>query len=215
MLSRRPQLQADDVLSKAFLGAALALLGNVVLQLWRYFRESYTKRVDDASKLVSDAADAGAEYWIKEKPARPTDAGDKDLHKRLDDLALAEIKIEGYQSKLNLARVLLESKLHPVHRSKLIEMMSDLQDLMTSGDFGAPVRAAEAERARALQRAATALIVHLNTSATRAVSFWGMREALFRAVLVSASRLMYSEWANRIRSRVSANLRRLLKPVRH
>ena len=158
-----------DDLTKAFLGAALALLGNVVLQLWRYFRAAYSKRVDDACELIAEASDAASAYWIREKPSRTESNAD-----HVNDLDLEEVKIEGLQEKLNLARVLVEGHLSPHARDRLVELMSDLQDGMTSGAFAEPTRTADRERAKQIQRHATALIVHLRTAAAHAVSFSGI-----------------------------------------
>lgn len=119
--------------------------------------------MDEFCKLILEAADQAAEYWITRKPSKLAKLAPEAKAK----MALAETKLEGYQLKLNLFQVLIRERSLKAKHEQIITRVADFLDAMTGGDFGAEVRHEDPARARAVYVSATELVATLRSTKPR------------------------------------------------
>jgi hypothetical protein len=170
-------LGLDRILITALVGAAAAYLH----QLWKYNRDAYQSRVDEACKLIFELADIGAEYWstpkytIRRRPAEPPNAT---LLAEREKLTRTEAHIDGRLRELQFLRVLLQARLSISDKELLIDRTAGFQDAMTGGQFASSTRAADPQRAQQVYVSGADLVAHLRNASERANKWWRI---LFRS----------------------------------
>jgi hypothetical protein len=144
----------------------------ITLQFWKWNQEKFSARIDEFCKLVLEAADAGADYWTHAKPLT-------DPEKRVA-IQLAETKIDGFQRKVDLFRVLIQPRLGLSDKDKLVELLANFFDALTGGNFGTNVRTSDPVRAKLVYVTAADLVTHLRilTPAPSIVLILGLLIAL-------------------------------------
>jgi len=154
-----PALQG--ILLTAVLGAAAAYLH----QLWKYSKDAYHARVDEACELILEIADRGAEYWsVGRLP-------DISFTKR-ERLKLAEVQITGRIAQLQFLRLMLQSRFSLFDRDRFNELIATFQDASTGGDFASNARDADLQRANGIYVAAADLTAHVRDAAGRGNRLW-------------------------------------------
>ena len=166
-------MQASTLLDlqKLLLAALLTALAAYLHQLWKYSRNAYQARVDEACALIFNQADVGAKYWVT--PRRKTNKLRSEKSPSTDHEAIAvEVAIDGRLRELQFLRLMLEERTTLKDRDLLRELMATFQDAMTGGDFGAQTRAEDPERAIQVYRAACDLVAHIRAAADRGNKLW-------------------------------------------
>ena len=155
--------------------AALVPIGAAYFhQLWKYSRDAYQARVDEACKLIFELADDGAEYWSKAKrpPQTRITKGTSEPSESRAVVELLELQIAGHVNKLLILRLILRPRLGFLDGDQLDEKVATFQDAMTGGDFGSAARAADRHRAKQIYEAASDLVAHLRAGADRGNRWW-------------------------------------------
>jgi hypothetical protein len=140
------------------------------LQLWKYSRDAYLARVDEACGLVIDLADAGAKNWSTAKLLPQPKIGappSTDAREKYREFAVAENWIDGRVQQLQFFRLILQDRFAPIDREKLIELTASFQDALTGSNFSSASRAADQEQAKQVYAAASDLIAHMRGGAAR------------------------------------------------
>jgi len=147
-------------IKKILLGALATLIIGIIVQLWKYRRDAYASRVDEFCKIIFDAADLGAVYWMTKKTSRvETSEREKTL--------LAETKLYGFQQKINLFATMLHAQIRVADKDRMSGLIAHLFDALTGADFGADARAIDPVRARLVYLTGSDLIAHLRATAIR------------------------------------------------
>lgn len=144
-------------------------------QLWKYNRDAYQARVDDACKLVFAIADSAAEYWASSRAVRRRTIGPTSGEQRTEkqpDLDLMEIKIAGHLKQVEFLRLTLQPRFSRTDRDILIERTGAFIDAITGGEFGSKIRAADPVRAQEIYRTAADLVAQLRAGAERGNKLW-------------------------------------------
>ncbi|SFN77795.1 hypothetical protein SAMN05216573_12151 [Bradyrhizobium sp. Rc3b] len=153
----------------------MVALGFALLQqLWKNRRDAYNARVDEFCKLIFEAADQAAEYWITKKPSKVA----KPAPELKAKLALAESKLEGYQLKVNFFQVLIRERSWTSKHDQIVANVADFLDAMTGGEFGAEVRQPDPTRVRLVYTTAAELVATLRSTMPRFSKFEMLTGAL-------------------------------------
>jgi hypothetical protein len=155
-LQASPLFDVEKILIAALITAALAYLN----QLWKYSRDAYQARVDEACKLIFDTADMAGEYWTQPKLAESI------------ELISAEAKIAGRVAQLQFLRLLLELRNSSADRHLLRERAATFQDALTGGTFRNAVRPEDLARSNAVFQTAADLVDHIRRAADRGNKWW-------------------------------------------
>lgn len=132
-------------------------------QSWKNRRDAFTARVDEFCKLIFEAADIGAEYWVTKKPSRKVAASSEQIAK----IRLTETLLDGYQQKINLFYVVIKSNVSTVKQDDLVNRIADFLDALTGGNFGAEVRTSDPSRARLVYTTAAEIVASLRSTSPR------------------------------------------------
>jgi hypothetical protein len=142
----------------------VALFFALLQQFWKNRRDAYTARIDEFCKLILEAADQAAEYWItKKSPSFRSKLPPEQSAK----VRQAETKLEGFQHKVNLFHILIRSRISASARNVLVLRIADFMDAMTGGSFGAEARSADPVRARLVYSTAADLVAALRATSSR------------------------------------------------
>jgi hypothetical protein len=165
-------LPADSGIQGILLTAIVGAFVAYANQLWKYSKDAYHARVDEACTLIFALADRGAQYWsvAKREPKQirqPVEHVDQE-----DKLTLCEILIEGQLMELQFLRLILEQRFSLSDRSILLERTASFQDAMTGGNFASKVRAPDTQRARQIYVTAGDLVAHVRNAANRGNRPW-------------------------------------------
>ncbi|MGO9682704.1 MAG: hypothetical protein ACLPTZ_08970 [Beijerinckiaceae bacterium] len=147
----------NGILLTALVGAAAAYAH----QLWKYSKDSYHARVDEACDLIFDIADSGSEYWSMTK--------DEKVREKLEIL---EVQIDGRLKRLQFLRLMLQSRLGFLEREVLTERTANFEEALTGGTFASQKREADLQRAKTIYVAASDLVAHVRTAAARGNRLW-------------------------------------------
>jgi hypothetical protein len=129
-------------------------------QSWKARRDAYSARIDEFCKLIFEAADQGAEYWVTKKPTKLT----KPPPEQVAKTRLMETKIDGHQQKINLFYVMIKPKVSTAKQDDLVNKIADFLDALTGGNFGAEVRLSDPSRARLVYSTAAELVAALRAT---------------------------------------------------
>jgi hypothetical protein len=160
---------------KLLVPTLLAAAAAYVHQLWKYNRDAYLARVDEACKLVVELADSGAKYWsvAKLSPRRigrtPPASEPKSKYQELVGL---ELQIEGRVQQLQFFRLLLQPRFVRRDREEFLQRTADFQDALTGGQFGSGARAADLQRAKQIYATASDLVDEIRHGAARGNTFY-------------------------------------------
>jgi len=169
-----PTAEIEKILITALIGAVFAYFH----QLWKYSRDAYEARIDEACDLIFNLAETAAEYWISPKlnprhelgPIRHSASVSRQLVP--PSLELLQVRIEGGVKKLEFLRLMLQPRLSLHDRQLLVDRMASFLDSMTGGQFASKARAADESRAREVYVTASDLVAHLRTASQRANGWW-------------------------------------------
>jgi hypothetical protein len=144
-------------IKKILLGALATLIIGIIVQLWKYRRDAYASRVDEFCKIIFDAADLGAEYWMTKRTSRvETSEREKTL--------LTETKLDGFQRKISLFAAMLRVQIRVADKDRMSFLIADFFDALTGANFGADARATNPARARLVYATGSDLIAHLRAT---------------------------------------------------
>jgi hypothetical protein len=165
-------LPADSGIQGILLTALVGFVFAYLSQLWKYSKDAFHARVDEACGLIFELADSAAEYWaaakrVSQQIRRPTDPADQH-----DKLILSEIKIEGQFMKLQFLRLVLQQRFSLSDQTALIERTASFQDAVTGGSFAENIRASDTQRAREVYVTAADLVAHVRQAANRGNRLW-------------------------------------------
>jgi hypothetical protein len=144
----------EALLISTILGGLVTLAVSWCLRLWQYERERWTTRVDAFCEISTEAAEAGVEYWLE--------AGQNE--KKFVD-SKREIKILGYQDKLDGLLATFEDKLPEHDKIEIKRKLGLLRDALSGGAFQTHNVQVDLNRAREVQAKATDLYVYTRHSA--------------------------------------------------
>jgi hypothetical protein len=164
-----------------------AAISAVMLQAWRWERDAFAKRIDEFCTLILDAADLAATFWTVSKPlVRPILGKESDpaISKDLIELQKVQTRVEGYQRKIDLFRIMIQDKIRITDRDQIVDRSADFFDAMTGGNFDAPIRTSDPRRARLVYMHSADFIAQLRRTPPRPslyfVLFW---LAIFLAIV--------------------------------
>jgi hypothetical protein len=140
-------------------GLVGALIGAIVtgaFAFWKLHRDELNARCDELCKAVLDAGATAAEYWAT------------DFAGKIRDARISEAKVFGAQSLIDGLYAELRVRLNEEEATQIDQLMSELLDSLTGGDFTVEGRSPDASRARrSMQTASLALVAirraHHNT----------------------------------------------------
>lgn len=132
----------EAVLTTAnFIKIALTAVSAALLTLFvtwlKAHRDSAKASVDDFNKVLNDAADLAAEYWLK----KTND----------DDTPLMEARLIGMQMKVLELSNIAQSSFDHLNKEILALDIADFLDACTGGDFGVAGRPVNTQKARQAQ----------------------------------------------------------------
>ncbi len=131
-------------MEKILIGALVTLIVAVFQQAHKNRNDAFNARIDEFCKLVFEAADCAAEYWILSK--RPSSKTDGTVANQAS-IRLTETRIAGFQQKINLFFAVVRPYLRTHDSDSLSALLAEFFDAMTGGDFGAKARATDETRA--------------------------------------------------------------------
>jgi hypothetical protein len=133
----------------------------VYQQSLKYRRDGFNARMDEFCRLVFEAADYAADYWVSKKLS--STAKESNSEARLK-MRIVEARIGGFQQKINLFFEVIRPFLKVSDRDQLTNLLADFFDAMTGGNFGAKARSADEMRAKLVYTNGSELVAHLRSA---------------------------------------------------
>lgn len=148
-------------------GAVLGFTSAGGLRWWQYRRDFWLARVEQFCTTADKGADVATEYWLQKKVLTAENSGE------LTSLELKEAALLGLQMRLDGIFAHFEPRLLRAGSTQIQNLMNDLTDAMTGGQFEAASRPPDRERAWLAQMYASELILATRAAAMEAITVAG------------------------------------------
>lgn len=150
------------VIFSGLIGALIGLVVTGGFHFWKLRREELNARCDELCRVIVECANATSVYWAD------------DYKMVTKDMRIAEAKIMGLQSLFEGLYGELKLRLDIDETDIIDELMSDLLDSISGGQFTVQGRAADTVRTRAVQEAAAAVVVAIRKAHQNTLPFAGL-----------------------------------------
>lgn len=162
------------------IGAFAAILGQILVQRWRYGREAIDRRCDEIERAAGELVEISTEYWSKSSPSGPvTKSGEFTLNPLVDvseskrmEIIICEARIIGLVSKVNGLNSVVIDDFDDAAQQKILGKLADFNNQVTGGNFQVKYRAADPERIVGVHGAHADYICEMRRSITRR---WGVQ----------------------------------------
>ncbi|TKT71420.1 hypothetical protein YH63_008340 [Afipia massiliensis] len=134
------------ILLSGLIGALIGALVGAIFNFWKMRRDEFASRCDEVCEAVHSVALEASEYW-----STKYDEQNKAL--------LAEARIRGAQDLCDGLYAELRLRFSPEEAAILDELMSELLDALTGGEFTEEKREADVLRTRLSMQTASAVIL--------------------------------------------------------